>query len=136
MNIKFILCIISVLLTSCDNNLLTPDTGYLDLHMSGNQDENGFYTFDYPDSETNSYTAVYYETIPDTRVFWTSVDSFTVYHWGYPITEPIINFSTWSDENGLGQQLIYLYQDFIGDTLMVHGCTENDACAILNFIVN
>jgi hypothetical protein len=132
---KFILCILSLLLISCDNNVLTPDTGYLDLHMSGNQDENGFYTFDYPDLQSNSYTAVYYETLPYTRVFWTSVDSFTVYHWGEEITEPIINFSTFSNGDGTGQQMIYLYPDFIGDTLMVYGCTENDACSSLNFIV-
>ena len=133
---KFILCILSLLLISCDNNVLTPDTGYLDLHMNGKQDINGFYSFDYPNLDNNSYTAVYYETTPDTRVFWTSVDSFTIYHWGIPITEPIINFSTYSNDDGTGQQMIYLYQDFIGDTLMVYGCTEDDACSSLNFIVH
>ena len=31
--------------------------------------------------------------------------------------------------------MIYLYQDFIGDTLMVVGCTEQDKCSSLNFII-
>ena len=42
----------------------------------------------------------------------------------------LVNYS-----DGLGQQMIYLYQDFIGDTLMVYGCTENNTCSSLNFIV-
>ena len=114
---------------------MSSENKYLDLTMNGKQDINGFYSFDYPDLNDNSYTAVYYETLPDTRVFWTSVDSFTVYHWGVAITEPIINFSTYSNDDGTGQQMIYLYQDFIGDTLMVYGCVENDVCSSLNFIV-
>ena len=135
--VKIILILITLLLTSCDNNIMTPQTeeGYLSLHMNTDTDNNGFYLVDYPDWEVHSYTSVQYETLPYTRVFWTSEDTFTAEHWGQEIIEPIINFSTYSDDNGLGQQMIYLYQDFIGDTLMVYGCTENDICSSLKFIV-
>tara|TARA_R110000824_G_scaffold73876_1_gene188114 strand:+ start:118 stop:465 length:348 start_codon:yes stop_codon:yes gene_type:complete len=114
---------------------MSDDENYLILHMNTNQDTNGFYLVDYPDWEHNSYTSVQYETLPYTRVYWASVDSFTVEHWGTEITEPIINYSTYSDDVGMGQQMIYLYQDFIGDTLMIYGCIENDVCSSLNFIV-
>ena len=126
-----------MLTISCSDNLVmesNTDDMFLDLHMS-TQNGDGYYLVDYPNDEDNSYTSVHYKTSPDTRVFWTSIDSFTVYHWGVAITEPIINFSTYSNDDGTGQQMIYLYQDFIGDTLMVYGCTEDDVCSSLNFIV-
>ena len=135
--VRIILVLITLLLTSCDNNIMSPQTeeGHLSLHMNTETDENGFYIVDYPDWEDNSYTSVHYETLPYTRIFWTSDDTFTAEHWGQEIIEPIINFSTYANGDGIGQQMIYLYQDFIGDTLMVYGCTENDVCSSLNFIV-
>tara|TARA_Y100001973_G_C5014518_1_gene240007 strand:+ start:220 stop:633 length:414 start_codon:yes stop_codon:yes gene_type:complete len=134
---KLILIFISLLVISCDDNFMSPQetNDYLNLQMNTTLDNNGFYLIDYPDWEVHSYTSVQYETLPYTRVFWTSEDTFTAEHWGQEIIEPIINFSTYSDSDGLGQQMIYLYQDFIGDTLMVYGCTENDTCSSLNFIV-
>ena len=128
---------IGLLLLNCSNNMIMEpdiDNSFLDLYMDV-QNNDGYYLVDYPNQEDNSYTAVYYKTLPDTRVFWASVDSFTVYHWGHAITEPIINFSTYSNSDGDGQQMIYLHQDFIGDTLMVYGCVENDVCSSLNFII-
>jgi len=132
--IKIILILLTLLLTSCDD-VVSGEEDYLILYMNTNQDNNGFYLVDYPDWQHNSYTSVQYETLPYTRVYWTSVDSFTVEHMGQEITEPIINYSTYAGSDGTGQQMIYLYQDFIGDTLMIYGCTENDACSSLNFIV-
>ena len=58
------------------------------------------------------------------QILWTSTDSFTVYHMGFPITEPIINYSTYTEEDSTGQQAIYLYQDFLGDTLSVTGSVD------------
>ena len=69
------------------------------------------------------------------RVFWTSTDSFTIVHLGIPITEPIINFSTYADGKiGQGQQLIYVYPPHINDTLNVIGYIEN-VCEETEFIV-
>ena len=132
----FIITIGLLLLNCSDNMIMEPDidNSFLDLYMDV-QNNDGYYLVDYPNQEDNSYTAVYYKTLPDTRVFWASVDSFTVYHWGHAITEPIINFSTYSNSSGDGQQMVYLHQDFIGDTLMVYGCVENDVCSSLNFII-
>ena len=102
---------------------------YMDLPV-----ENGYYVYDYPNELMNSYTSVRYNTDEITRVFWTSSDSFTIEHQGYPIKQPIINYSTYSDNNGNGKQLVYLYQNHIGDTLDIIGCVD-ETCKMIEFIV-
>ena len=102
---------------------------YMDLPV-----ENGYYVYDYPNELVNSYTSVRYNTDEITRVFWTSSDSFTIEHQGYPIKQPIINYSTYSDNNGNGKQLVYLYQNHIGDTLDIIGCVD-ETCKMIEFIV-
>ena len=135
--VKFI--ILLLLLTSCDDLIFTEpleeDNSFLELYMDTNQDKNGYYLVDYPNWDDNSYIAVYYNTTPINRIFWTSTDSFTVYHWGEPITEPIINYSTYSGLDGDGQQMVYLYSDFIGDTLSIIGYVNENVVSTLNFIV-
>ena len=96
--------------------------------------EDGYYLIDYPDNRPHSYTSVEYQTEGMRRIYWTSPDSFTIVHMGYPITEPIINYSTYSRDDGSGKQMIYLYQPHIGDTLSVIGCID-DLCKELEFIV-
>ena len=97
--------------------------------------EDDYYIFDYPTNRPHTYTSVQYDTEPITRVFWTSSDSFTIVHQGFPITEPIINYSTYSRDDGSGKQMIYIYEPFIGDTLMVKGCVDIGNCESLSFIV-
>jgi len=134
--------VIGLLLISCsDFDLIfteppiEEDNSFLELYMDTDKDENGYYLIDYPDWNDNSYTAVYYNTTPTNRIFWTSPDSFTVYHWGEAITEPIINYSTYSGSDGTGQQMVYLYSDFIGDTLTVIGYVNEDIYSTLDFII-
>ena len=97
------------------------------------------YLFDYPNSEPHSYTSVLYTTLPYQRVFWSSVDSFTIYHFNIPITQPIINYSTISREDGSEKQMIYLNQSHIGKELSIVGCiwdsNGNDLCEELRFLV-
>jgi len=133
--------ILLLLLCGCSDSILyntdnTVDNNFLTLYMDTTQDSNGYYLIDYPDLESNSYTAIYYESLPWTRVYWTSVDSFTVYHMGFPVTEPIVNFSTYTRADSTGQTFIYLYQDFLGDTLSITGYVNEEINSTINFIVN
>ena len=52
----------------------------------------------------SAYAHVYYETLPEQRVFWTTTDSVLVD--GVPT--PIVCCSTYSNANGVGQQLVLL----------------------------
>ena len=136
----FLLIVISALLfTGCDTIFSdsddNTDTTTLDVYMELEMDENGYYLYDYPNESNNSYTYVKYTTNSNTRIFWSSPDSFTIVHQGFPITEPIINYSTYSDENGNGQQMIYIYQEHIGDTLEVIGYYSDYVWDSVNFIV-
>ena len=136
----FLLIVISALLFTGCNTIFSDsddntDTTTLDVYMELEQDTNGYYQFDYPNENNNSYTYVKYTTNPTTRIFWSSPDSFTIVHQGFPITEPIINYSTYSDENGNGQQMIYIYQEHIGDTLEVIGYYSDYVWDSVNFIV-
>ena len=132
---------ILILITSgCGNNTIlgedeNGDEPPLTLWMELPTNTDGVYEFEYPTNSPSSYTSVYYETEPMGRVFWFSPDSFTIVHLGIPITEPIINFSTYANgQTGLGKQLIYIYSPHINDTLNVIGCIEN-VCEETEFIV-
>ncbi len=93
------------------------------------------YIFTYPTGRPHTYTSVLYNTEPMTRVFWSSPDTFVVYHMYHWFTYPIINYSTYSDgEDGTGKQLIYIYEPHIGDTLEIIGCI-NGYCESLEFLV-
>ena len=94
---------------------------------------NDYYRLSYPQNAESSYGRVHYRTEPMTRVFWTSTDSFTFIYWGQEITEPVINYSTYSDADGNGQQLFYLYPQHIGDTLDLYGCIEE--CQSISVII-
>ena len=130
MNIKFILCIISVLLTSCDNNLLTPDTGYLDLHMSGNQDENGFYTMTYNNTDYQTFSTLKAETGSTSEyqyLAWTSNKEFGAEWQGQMIWANLVNGSSYTDGNGEAFTVLGVYSNFIGDTIKVYcGYEDNE----------
>jgi hypothetical protein len=69
-------------------------------------------------------------------LFWDSEDYFCILWMWDTICNPIINYSTYSDGvDGSGKQMIYLYQPFIGDTLMVKGCIDENNCKTMEFIV-
>ena len=87
-------------------------------------DSNGYYHFFYdPTGQSESdYGTVYYRTTDSvTRVGWSSPDSFYVYHMGQIFWEPVINYSTYSGDDGEGQQLFYVNPTLIGDTLDIYG---------------
>ena len=88
-------------------------------------DGNGYYHFTYEptgDYSNSDYGTVKYSTeLPTTRVYWNSPDSFWVYWQGQWWGEPIINYSTYSGDDGYGQQLFYVYEPHIGDTLSIYG---------------
>ena len=93
-------------------------------------DINGYYNFEYVptgQSDSDYGTLKYNTTIGVTRVYWESPDSFWVYHMGQWFGEPIINNSTYSSDEGFGQQLFYIDETFIGDTLSLYGqiCPPN-----------
>lgn len=93
------------------------------------EDSNGYYHFLYNPtqmSESDYGTVKYTTEVPETRVFWSSPDSFFVEYMDQLIGESIINNSTYSDGDGDGQQLFYVYSDFIGDTLTIHGSINSN----------
>lgn len=106
-----------------------------DLYMNKEYSyEDEAYIIEYPIHLESSYISVEYITEPMTRVFWYSEDTYTFIYWGVETTYPIIANSTYSDGNGIGRQLIYLYQDHIGKTLSVTGCI-GEYCNQVYFII-
>ena len=132
LSILFMICLVSC--TEPFSSVSSPDVG-LELYMNNQYDEEcGCYIVEYPTDSESHYTAVEYNTEPITRVFWDSDDYYTFIYWGRETSYPIITNSTYSDEYGDGRQLIYLYKDFIGDTLSVYGCVS-DECESLTFVI-
>ena len=119
------LLFIYMLLCGCSegSNPLTPnfEVSFLNVHSEGNLDENGYYHLEY---DGLSYDRVSYQTSPHERVFWGSVNDFDVEWMGEIFTTPIINFSTYANNLGEGQQMFYIDQTMIGDTLQIFGYVD------------
>ena len=73
--------------------------------------DDGLYVFNYPNNAPHTYTSVEY------------------------ISQPIINYSTYTSSDSTGKQMIYIYQPHINDTLSVMGCIQGDYCKEVSFIV-
>ena len=102
----------------CNLNIYSVFQQFTELQLDGNN----YYHFNYDNQNVSDYGTLYYTTIePMTRIAWTSTDSFTIYHMGQAFLEPVINYSTYSDEDGDGQQLFYVNATLIGDTLDIYG---------------
>jgi len=132
---KFLLVIV-LLLFSCNDNIFNDSEDPfipLTLYMDREMDDDGNYIVNF---NTFNYTDIFYQTEPTTRVFWDSPNTFTIYHMGIPITEPIICCSTYSDgDDGSGKQMIYINEDFIGDDVYtIIGCVGSN-CQYLYFKV-
>jgi len=106
----------------------------LEVYMNLPMTSDGYYIFDYPNESPHTYTSVEYISAPMERVFWYSEDFYCVTFMWNEICEPIINYSTYTAEDSSGKQMIYIYQDHIGDTLSVWGCAT-DVCDGVYFIV-
>jgi hypothetical protein len=127
-----------IIFISCEDNKEVshiPDKIPLQLYMDSRQKDD-LYIFNYPNGEPHTYTPIYYQTLPMTRVFWFSPDSFDVLHMNQWFRYPIIQYSTYSNGNdGSGQQMIYISESHIGDTLNIIGCVSDD-CDSLQFLVD
>ena len=111
---------------------------FLILYMNDTKD-GSLYLVDYPQKDCDRisfYASVKYLTTPATRVFWTlPVCGLTG---ACPLlcpTNPSINYFTYSKDDGSGEQIIYLNENMLNDTLMVIGCLNEDYCKSLKFIV-
>ena len=110
---------------------------FIILYMN-NPDDGSLYLVDYPQKDCDRisfHASVKYLTTPATRVFWTLPDGNTIYNQNFPITESTINYFTYSKDDGSGEEIIYLNENMLNDTLTVIGCLNEDYCKTLQFIV-
>ena len=129
---KFVLSVLILLLVGCDNPL-EPEFTFLSIHLDSEKDSNGYYHIDY---NGTTYEHVYYQTTPNQRVRWGSEDTFSIDWMFNTYEEPIINYSTYADQFGNGQQLFYLSEESIGDTLMIVGYINKNTWDYLYFILD
>ena len=96
------------------------------------------YTFTYPEDAPSSYFKVDFNSLPTQRVYWTSPDEFyTIQFIGSTDTiwTPVVNFSTYSDDDGTGHQMVYVNPTLIGDTLNIIGKINEVGCEIYKEIL-
>ena len=129
---RYILIVLALFLVGCDDNPMLPDLSFVDIYLQESPDENGYYHIEYTGT---TYHSVYYQTMPNERVFWGSPDNFTTEWMWEEFETPIINYSTYADEWGNGQQLFYVDSESIGDTLMIYGYVNNIAWDYLYFVI-
>ena len=111
-----------------------PNYYKLTLYMNSPQDNNGNYLVSY---SGYSYTNVLYTTeYPHMRVHWGSIDSFAVAYQNQTFSNPIINYSTYSNSQGEGQQMIYVNQSMVRtEPYTIIGCLSENNCEWLSFIL-
>jgi len=105
-------------LTHTHSKINVPLTLYSNLHSTAFNNDTIHHYF-YPEGNTNSYFAVDYSTLEYQRVFWESPNMFYVIMWGDTIWTPVVDYSTYADEDGIGKQIIYVNETLIGDTLNI-----------------
>ena len=109
---------------------------FLILYMNDTKD-GSFYLVGYPQKDCDRigfYASVKYLTTPATRVFWTLPDSTSACPLLCP-TNPCPLLMNYSKDDGSGEQIIYLNENILNDTLTVIGCINEDYCKSLKFIV-
>ena len=129
---KFILIVLTLLLVGCDNPF-EPEITFLNIHLDSEKDSNGYYHIDY---NGTTYEHVYYQTTPNQRVRWGSEDTFSIDWMFNTYEEPIINYSTYADDWGNGEQIFGLYDVEPGDTLMIYGYINEVIYDYLYFIID
>ena len=98
----------------------------IDIYTNLPLDENGYYHKVYPKGSSSTYERVYVKTLATQRVFWSSPNSFDTHYQQQLFTTPIIQYSTYTSSDGIGQQFFYLYEQFIGDTLTIIGSLSSE----------
>ena len=121
-----------IMLTGCTKEIPTLLDHDFEIDARLDADENGYYHIEYTGT---TYHSVYYQTMPNERVFWGSPDNFTTEWMWEEFETPIISYSTYADEWGNGQQLFYIDSESIGDTLMIYGYVNNIAWDYLYFVI-
>ena len=114
-----------VITISCDDE-------FLDVYSTEQIDKNGYYHYPYTGF---NYGSIYFETTPMTLVGWTSPDEFCIQFFDELICEPVINYQTYSREDGSGQQNFYMSEEFIGDTLNLVGYLNTEIVTEIKVII-
>ena len=119
----------------CENNTMGPeiDNEFLDVYSTEQIDKNGYYHYPYTGY---NYGSIYFETTPTTLVGWTSPDEFCIQFFEELICEPVINYQTYSREDGTGQQNFYMSEEFIGDTLNLIGYLNTEVVTEIKVIID
>ena len=118
---------ICLILSSCTKDEFEDisNPAFLEVSSDLNYDGN-VYTFEYPENAPNSYFKINFNSLPTQRVYWDSPDEFWTIMWegsNDTIWTPVVNFSTYSDDDGTGHQMVYVNQTLINDTLNIVGMT-------------
>ena len=109
-------------------------------HLYQNEEERLFLSlnavdYEYPKNNPHYYTSVSYQTLPITRVSWFTPDTYEVFFMNRIFIEPIVRYSTYSNDSGEGKQMVYISKEHIGKTLTVIGCVSSEVCDTIQFKV-
>jgi len=124
---KLVVLFILLFLISCEKE---PDSfwenvhSYGDYHLTIGSDleyDGEVYIFNYPEGNSDSYFKINFNSSPYQRVYWESPDEYITVMWSDTTWTPVVNYSTYADDNGEGHQMVYVNPTLIVDTLNIIG---------------
>tara|TARA_Y100001938_G_C8089308_1_gene434080 strand:+ start:1453 stop:1893 length:441 start_codon:yes stop_codon:yes gene_type:complete len=122
--------IISVFAIGCENPVATLQSevpGYqptpvLDIYCDNcTTDEEGNLYYEYTGHNYGQINFYVEATMYPFLIGWTSPHEYCVDHHGTEICEPVINYQTYTDDDGYGHQNFYMNETFKGQTLQLVG---------------
>ncbi len=135
---KIFLVLSILFLYSCEDNIMGNseiEFTFLDIYLETTLDENGYYHLEYTSTSEQVYQAVYFQTTSTQRVHWDSPNNLIINWNGFEFEQPIISYSTYADDWGNGQQLFFVDNTQVGDTLLIFGYVNEMAWDYLYFIL-
>ena len=137
---KKLLILLIIILTSCEDQYkdLIEDNSTLEIYIDDLEYNNitETYKFQYPNTLSNNYFKITYNTSPYQRVYWDSPDEYYVVTFQDTTWTSVVNYSTHAGENGIGYQMVYVNNSLAGDTLKIVGTTNNNEEVIKIYIAS
>ena len=119
---RLFLIFIYIYIQGCDNPVgVCQNDSFLVISSYLNQDENGYYEMEWLEGYTQPFTTLQAETGLSTKnIYWQSDRQYNVNHMGTDNWTDLVNPISYTDDDGVGNTVLGVWEEFVGDTITVY----------------